>query len=86
MADWTEVGVALCGVIPFAAFAWIAVGSRKRLGYSVLMDTLSTDAAPWAMAGSLRIMSTDSGEELRDTSLVLLRIENAGWQPISADD
>jgi hypothetical protein len=69
--------------MPVGAGFWefVLVG-RKRLGYRVQMDTTATDAAGTPWAGVLRQMQRN-GTSLRDPSIVLLRIENVGWTPIS---
>ncbi|MGW0184402.1 substrate-binding domain-containing protein [Streptomyces sp. NPDC003362] len=74
-------------VVPLAAFGWeFGVVGRKRLGYRVQMDTLATDTAHSPYAGVLRELHDDHGSTLTNPSFVLLRIENAGWQPIVEGD
>ncbi|MER8066751.1 substrate-binding domain-containing protein [Streptomyces sp. NPDC094034] len=73
-------------VIPTAAFVWeFAVVGRKRLGYRVQMDALAADVTHSPYAEVLQNMQ-ENGTRLTDPSFVLLRIENAGWAEILADD
>jgi hypothetical protein len=83
--DLDTVIAILSIVVPLIAFGWeFGVVGRKRLGYRVQMDTLATDTAHSPYAGVLRELDDDHGSTLTNPSFVLLRIENAGWQPIVA--
>ncbi|MET9778420.1 substrate-binding domain-containing protein [Streptomyces sp. NPDC006367] len=85
---WESVIAVLGLAVPVAAALWeFFLAGRKRLGYRVQMDTTARDSATSSgpEAGILRRMQWD-GADLRDPSVVLLRIENAGWSPIVEDD
>jgi ABC-type phosphate transport system substrate-binding protein len=85
--DLDTVIAILSIVVPLVAFGWeFGVVGRKRLGYRVQMDTLATDTAHSPYAGVLRELHDDHGSTLTNPSFVLLRIENAGWQPIVESD
>ncbi|MGW1740854.1 substrate-binding domain-containing protein [Nocardia sp. NPDC001965] len=81
----------LAGIaIPVGAFVWefVFVG-RKRLGWRVQMDTPVTGEAESGHAGALRqLRQTVEGTErnLKDLSVVLVRIENNGATAIDAAD
>ncbi|WP_217140465.1 substrate-binding domain-containing protein [Streptomyces sp. AC627_RSS907] len=85
---WESVIAVLGLAVPVAAALWeFFLAGRKRLGYRVQMDTSARDSATSSgpEAGVLQRMQWD-GAELRDPSVVLLRIENVGWTPIVEDD
>jgi phosphate transport system substrate-binding protein len=80
--------IALASVIvPSLAFFWeFAVLRRKRLGYRVQMDSRASDTAHAPSAEVLRQIGATDGRELPDLSLVLIRVENAGWMEIDEGD
>src|SRR5258707_247656 len=80
------VGIA----IPIVAFLWefVLVG-RRRLGYRVQMDTPVTGEIESVFPGvlpQLRPESDGSSPDLKDLSVVLVRIENSGATTIDAND
>ncbi|WP_054814328.1 PstS family phosphate ABC transporter substrate-binding protein [Nocardia arizonensis] len=80
--------LALVGIaIPIAAFLWefVLVG-RHRLGYRVQMDTPVTGEVEAVFPGVLSQLRGDDGTELRDLSIVLVRIENSGTSAIEESD
>jgi len=84
--DFNNVVAIFSVSIPVLAFVWeFVVIRRKRLGYRLQMDTLATDTAHAPSADVLARMH-DDGRELTEPSFVLVRIENAGWREIVADD
>ncbi|WP_245678171.1 substrate-binding domain-containing protein [Nocardia acidivorans] len=77
-------------VVPVAAFVWefVLVG-RKRLGYRVQMDTPVTGEIESVFPGvlpQLRPDGTGNPPELKDLSVVLVRIENNGATDIDDGD
>ncbi|AQS69766.1 substrate-binding domain-containing protein [Streptomyces pactum] len=85
---WESVLAVLGLAVPVAAALWeFFLAGRKRLGYRVQMDTSARDSATSSgpEAGMLQRMQWD-GADLRDPSVVLLRIENVGWTPIVEED
>lgn len=85
---WESVIAVLGLAVPVAAALWeFFLAGRKRLGYRVQMDTSARDSATSSgpEAGVLQRMQWD-GADLRDPSVVLLRIENVGWTPIVEED
>ncbi|WP_431956590.1 PstS family phosphate ABC transporter substrate-binding protein [Nocardia lijiangensis] len=92
MGDFSlDTVLALIGIaVPVAAFLWefVFVG-RRRLGYRVQMDTPVTGEIESVFPGvleNLRPNAENSGPELRDLSIVLVRIENSGSTAITASD
>ncbi|MEV0293004.1 substrate-binding domain-containing protein [Nocardia sp. NPDC050710] len=80
--------LALIGIaVPIAAFFWefVFVG-RRRLGYRVQMDTPVTGEVEAVFPGVLTRLREDRGTELRDLSIVLVRIENSGTSTIESAD
>lgn len=61
------------------------IKGRKRLGYRVQMDTTATDVVPSPYAGALEQLQ-ENGTQLRDPTLVLLRVENSGATNIDTHD
>ncbi|GAA0456382.1 phosphate-binding protein [Actinoplanes capillaceus] len=83
--DFQSVIAILSVVVPLGAFVWeFAIVRRKRLGYRVQMDTLLTGKAGATEANVLVQMY--QGDQYRNPSLVLLRVENAGWTEIREED
>ncbi|MGW7278087.1 substrate-binding domain-containing protein [Streptomyces sp. NPDC054844] len=85
---WESVIAVLGLAVPAAAALWeFFLAGRKRLGYRVQMDTSARDSASSSgpETGVLQRMQWD-GADLRDPSVVLLRIENVGWTPIVEED
>ncbi|MER7718691.1 substrate-binding domain-containing protein [Streptomyces flaveolus] len=85
---WESVIAVLGLAVPVTAALWeFFLAGRKRLGYRVQMDSTARDSASSSgpAAGILRRLQWD-GTDLRDPSVVLLRIENVGWTPIVEDD
>ncbi|MEV6275788.1 substrate-binding domain-containing protein [Nocardia sp. NPDC051832] len=79
--------LALIGIaVPVGAFLWefIVVG-RRRLGYRVQMDTPVTGEIASVFPGVLAQLRSDPAE-LRDLSVVLVRIENSGATAIEPAD
>ncbi|SNY88522.1 ABC-type phosphate transport system, substrate-binding protein [Nocardia amikacinitolerans] len=81
-------------VVPLAAFLWefVFVG-RRRLGYRVQMDTPVTGEIGSVYPGVLERLHPDPAgteaerrEQLRELSVVLVRIENSGNTAISESD
>jgi hypothetical protein len=84
--DFNNVVAIFSVGIPVLAFVWeFVVIRRKRLGYRVQLDTLATDTAHAPSADVLARMHDHEGP-LTEPSFVLVRIENAGWREITADD
>ncbi|WP_040708875.1 PstS family phosphate ABC transporter substrate-binding protein [Nocardia takedensis] len=80
--------LALIGIaIPVGAFLWefVFVG-RRRLGYRVQMDTPVTGEVEAVFPGVLSQLRRDANAELRDLSIVLVRIENSGTLTIEESD
>jgi phosphate transport system substrate-binding protein len=80
------VGIA----VPIVAFLWefVLVG-RRRLGYRVQMDTPVTGEIESVFPGvlpQLRPESDGSSPDLKDLSVVLVRIENSGATTIDTND
>ncbi|MRH90985.1 phosphate-binding protein [Nocardia sp. SYP-A9097] len=86
-----EIVLALIGIlVPVSAFVWefVLVG-RKRLGYRVQMDTPVTGEIESVFPGvlpQLRPDGTGNPPELKDLSVVLVRIENNGATDIDDGD
>lgn len=86
-----EIVLALIGIaVPLGAFLWefVLVG-RKRLGYRVQMDTPVTGEIESVLPGvlsQLRPAGDGSGADLKDLSIVLVRIENSGATTIDTHD
>ncbi|MFB8009212.1 PstS family phosphate ABC transporter substrate-binding protein [Nocardia sp. NPDC056000] len=86
-----EIVLALIGiVVPIAAFVWefVLVG-RKRLGYRVQMDTPVTGEIESVFPGVLPQLQPDgtgTPPDLKDLSVVLMRIENSGATDIDDGD
>ncbi|GAB2687560.1 substrate-binding domain-containing protein [Nocardia thraciensis] len=76
--------------VSLIAFLWeFVVIRRKQLGYRVQMDTPVTGEIESAFPGVLTQMrpdDADSGAELKDLSVVLIRIENNGVTDIDSAD
>ncbi|MET7767643.1 substrate-binding domain-containing protein [Nocardia sp. NPDC005366] len=89
MGDFpVDTVLALIGIaVPVAAFLWefILVG-RRRLGYRVQMDTPVTGEVEAVFPGVLTQLRRDAGAQLRDLSIVLVRIENSGTSTIETSD
>ncbi|MEV0028104.1 substrate-binding domain-containing protein [Nocardia sp. NPDC050793] len=92
MGDFSlDTALALIGIaVPLGAFLWefVFVG-RRRLGYRVQMDTPVTgeiESVFPGVLGNLHPNAGNSGPELRDLSVVLVRIENSGNTAITASD
>ncbi|MCT7354176.1 substrate-binding domain-containing protein [Streptomyces sp. 15-116A] len=85
--SWESVIAVLGLAVPVVAAVWeFALAGRKRLGYRVQMDTTARDSsASRDETLVLQRMQWD-GQHLTDPSVVLLRIENAGWTPIVDTD
>lgn len=86
-----ETVLALVGVaVPLAAFLWeFAVVGRRRLGYRVQMDTPVTGEIESVFPGvltRLRPESSDIATDLKDLSVVLVRIENSGATTVDTGD
>lgn len=86
-----EIVLALAGVaVPIAAFLYeFVVVGRRRLGYRVQMDTPVTGEIESVFPGvltRLRPESTDGATDLKDLSVVLVRIENSGATTIDTSD
>ncbi|RJO74927.1 phosphate-binding protein [Nocardia panacis] len=86
-----EILLALIGIaVPIIAFTWefVLVG-RRRLGYRVQMDTPVTGEIESVFPGVLpQLRPSDDGRspELKDLSVVLVRIENSGVTTIDPGD
>ncbi|WP_405177482.1 substrate-binding domain-containing protein [Nocardia sp. NBC_01377] len=80
--------LALIGIaVPVAAFLWeFAIAGRRRLGYRVQMDTPVTGEVEAVFPGVLSQLRRDAGANMRDLSIVLVRIENSGTSTIEAAD
>ncbi|MEU8900855.1 substrate-binding domain-containing protein [Nocardia sp. NPDC048505] len=79
--------LALVGIaVPVGAFLWeFVVVGRRRLGYRVQMDTPVTGEIASAFPGVLEQLRP-SRAELRDLSVVLVRIENSGATTVEPGD
>lgn len=86
-----EIFLALIGIaVPIGAFVWefVLVG-RRRLGYRVQMDTPVTGEIDSVFPGVLPQLRPDldgSSPDLKDLSIVLVRIENSGATTIDPAD
>ncbi|WP_405165993.1 substrate-binding domain-containing protein [Nocardia sp. NBC_01499] len=92
MGDFpVEIVLAVIGiVVPIGAFLWefVFVG-RKRLGYRVQMDTPVTGEVESVFPGvlpQLRPSLDGASPDLKDLSVVLVRIENSGATTIDTHD
>ncbi|WP_308646408.1 PstS family phosphate ABC transporter substrate-binding protein [Nocardia farcinica] len=90
MADFPlDTVLAILGIaVPVGAFLWefVLVG-RRRLGYRVQMDTPVTGEVESVFPGVLtRLRPDGGGPELRELSVVLVRIENSGTATIERGD
>ncbi|WP_069163822.1 PstS family phosphate ABC transporter substrate-binding protein [Nocardia altamirensis] len=86
-----EIVLAVIGIaVPIAAFLWefVFIG-RKRLGYRVQMDTPVTGEVESVFPGvlpQLRPSLDGASPDLKDLSVVLVRIENSGATDIDTSD
>ncbi|MEU4341768.1 substrate-binding domain-containing protein [Nocardia sp. NPDC023852] len=86
-----EIVLALIGIaVPIAAFLWEFVfAGRRRLGYRVQMDTPVTGEIASVFPGvlpQLRPSLDGASPDLKDISVVLVRIENSGVTTIDSQD
>jgi ABC-type phosphate transport system substrate-binding protein len=81
------VATALLGIGASGVMVWYErrVPRRKRVGYRVQMDNPIGDDVRSGRAGS-RLGLFDEYPGMSDATLVLLRIENDGWQSIADND
>ncbi|WP_432161983.1 substrate-binding domain-containing protein [Streptomyces tendae] len=85
--SWGSVAAVLGLAVPVVAALWeFVLAGRKRLGYRVQLDTTIRDSAASGPATTVLQRMQWDGTNLRDPSVVLLRIENAGWSPVVAGD
>ncbi|MFC8081777.1 substrate-binding domain-containing protein [Streptomyces sp. NPDC057340] len=85
--SWGSVAAVLGLAVPVAAALWeFVLAGRKRLGYRVQLDTTIRDSAASGPDTTVLQRMQWDGTNLRDPSVVLLRIENAGWSPVVAGD
>lgn len=86
-----EIVLALIGIaVPVGAFLWefVFVG-RKQLGYRVQMDTPVTGEIESVFPGvlpQLRPQADGASPDLKDLSVVLMRIENSGATSLDSAD
>ncbi|MEU7138282.1 substrate-binding domain-containing protein [Nocardia sp. NPDC046473] len=83
--------LALIGIaVPIGAFLYeFVIVGRKRLGYRVQMDTPVTGEVESVFPGvlpQLRPALDGASPDLKDLSIVLVRIENSGATPIDTHD
>ncbi|MFD6156822.1 PstS family phosphate ABC transporter substrate-binding protein [Nocardia sp. NPDC060256] len=86
-----EIVLAVIGiVVPIGAFLYeFVIVGRKRLGYRVQMDTPVTGEVESVFPGvlpQLRPALDGASPDLKDLSIVLVRIENSGATPIDTHD
>ncbi|WP_040868377.1 PstS family phosphate ABC transporter substrate-binding protein [Nocardia exalbida] len=86
-----EIVLALIGIaVPIGAFLWEFVfAGRRRLGYRVQMDTPVTGEIESVFPGvlpQLRPSADGASPDLKDISVVLVRIENSGVTTIDSHD
>ncbi|WP_433657038.1 PstS family phosphate ABC transporter substrate-binding protein [Nocardia sp. CA-128927] len=92
MGDFpVEIVLALIGIaVPIGAFLYeFVVVGRKRLGYRVQMDTPVTGEVESVFPGvlpQLRPALDGASPDLKDLSVVLVRIENSGATTIDTND
>ncbi|MET7406072.1 substrate-binding domain-containing protein [Streptomyces parvulus] len=85
--SWESVAAVLGLTVPVVAALWeFVLAGRKRLGYRVQLDTTIRDSAASGPETTVLQRMQWDGTNLRDPSVVLLRIENAGWSPVVAGD
>ncbi|MFD5440201.1 substrate-binding domain-containing protein [Streptomyces tendae] len=85
--SWGSVAAVLGLAVPVVAALWeFVLAGRKRLGYRVQLDTTIRDSAASGPDTTVLQRMQWDGTNLRDPSVVLLRIENAGWSPVVAGD
>ncbi|MBZ6081607.1 substrate-binding domain-containing protein [Streptomyces olivaceus] len=85
--SWGSLAAILGLAVPVAAALWeFVLAGRKRLGYRVQLDTTIRDSAASGPDTTVLQRMQWDGTNLRDPSVVLLRIENAGWRPLVAAD
>lgn len=85
--SWGSLAAVLGLAVPVAAALWeFVLAGRKRLGYRVQLDTTIRDSAASGPATTVLQRMQWDGTNLSDPSVVLLRIENAGWSPVVAAD
>ncbi|MFE5256079.1 hypothetical protein [Streptomyces coelicoflavus] len=85
--SWGSVAAVLGLAVPVAAALWeFVLAGRKRLGYRVQLDTTIRDSSASGPDTTVLQRMQWDGTNLRDPSVVLLRIENAGWSPVVAAD
>ncbi|MGW4716251.1 PstS family phosphate ABC transporter substrate-binding protein [Nocardia sp. NPDC004260] len=86
-----EIVLALIGIaVPIGAFLWEFVfAGRRRLGYRVQMDTPVTGEIESVFPGvlpQLRPSLDGASPDLKDISVVLVRVENSGITTIDSHD
>lgn len=85
--SWESLVAVLGLAVPVVAAMWeFVLAGRKRLGYRVQLDTNLRDSAASAPETTVLQRMQWDGRNLRDPSVVLLRIENVGWSPIVDSD
>ncbi|GAA2569781.1 substrate-binding domain-containing protein [Streptomyces lienomycini] len=85
--SWESVIAVLGLAVPVTAALWeFFLAGRKRLGYRVQMDTTVRDSSTSGPETRVFQRMQWDGRTLTDPSVVLLRIENAGWSPIVESD
>ncbi|MGX1252967.1 hypothetical protein RKD48_005478 [Streptomyces ambofaciens] len=85
--SWGSVAAVLGLAVPVVAALWeFVLAGRKRLGYRVQLDTTIRDSAASGPDTTVLQRMQWDGTNLSDPSVVLLRIENAGWSPVVAGD
>ncbi|MBF6191090.1 substrate-binding domain-containing protein [Nocardia implantans] len=86
-----EIVLALIGIaVPIGAFLWeFVLAGRRRLGYRVQMDTPVTGEIESVFPGvlpQLRPSADGASPDLKDISVVLVRVENSGITTIDSHD
>ncbi|MFJ5227925.1 substrate-binding domain-containing protein [Streptomyces sp. NPDC088400] len=82
------VGTAVLGLAASVGVVWYErrIPRRKRIGFRVQMDTPIGSDARNGGRGNVRLGLFDEFSDLSDATLVLLRIENDGFEGIAGDD
>jgi phosphate transport system substrate-binding protein len=82
------VGTAVLGLTASVGVVWYErrIPRRKRIGYRVQMDTPIGSGARYGGRANVRLGLFDEFSDLSDATLVLLRIENDGYQSIGGGD
>lgn len=82
------VATAILGVVASAVMVWYErrVPRRKRIGYRVQLDAPVGDDQRSGRRNNRRVGWFDTAAGMTDASMVLLRIENDGFQAVDSDD